>query len=148
MYMYWVLPLFTLLSCIPLLFNFLNTVVALILAALLLVLCWGVVWMRLYMTQLARAELSILSIFPMGFFVYLRAVPETMEQLQGAMWSNFYFFSWLATFYIAFVSFRAAPLDKVAQGQRDVPRIMLTCMSALFCFATWAQTTVIIFPIP
>ncbi len=147
-YMYWVLPLFTLLSCIPLYFSLLGTLAAVIISACLLLLAWGVVWMRLYMTQLARAEFSILAVFPMGFFTYLRAVPETREMLQGVMWSNFYFFAWIGAFYIAFVSFRATHQEQPPKGERDAARIMLTSMCALFCLITWVQTSVIIFPTP
>ncbi len=145
-YMYWVLPLFTLLSSIPIYFNLLGTIAALILALILLVTTWGVVWMRLYMTQLARAEFSILAILPMAFYTYLRAVPAALDTMGGAMWSNLYFFFWVGTAVIGFISFKPAVNERPAKGERDVTRIILSSICIIFCLATWVQTSSIFLP--
>ncbi len=145
-YMYWVVPLFTLLSSIPIFFNLLGTVAALIIALLLLVTTWGVVWMRLYMTQLARAEFSILAILPMAFYTYLRAVPNALDTMGGPIWSNFYFFFWVAAAIIGVISFKPAVNERPKNGERDVTRIILSSICVIFCLATWAQTSNIFLP--
>ncbi len=143
--MYWVLPLFTLLSSIPIFFNFLGHVGGLVVAALLILVSWGVVWMRLYMGQLARPELAILTIAPMAFFTYMRAVPSAMDALQGAMWSNLYFFSWVAAAIVGSMSFKPTADERPAKGERDVTRIILSSICIIFCLITWAQTSFTLF---
>ncbi len=144
-YMYWALPLFTLASCIPQFFGMVSPITALIISGVILLACWAVVWLRLFMSGLARPEFSILTVFPLAFFCYLKLSPELLASMQGNTWSTFYLLSWLVAGSIGVISFGATDADKPPKGERDTTRVILSSVTILFCLFTWISSAKLLF---
>ena len=131
-YIYLSVPLLVLLSCGPLLSGLLGTgwTLAAVITPLIL-LTWGIVWMRLYGTGKARPEFAILSILP--FAVYYLEKAGISSILAEPAWQNLYAIMWVAFAAIYIISLRPGHKeDKALPAAKDQVFIMMSIVTVIF----------------
>ncbi len=148
-YIYWAVPLFTLLGCGTTFVHMLGSVGALILSMLLALPAWGLVWARLYGGNHLRPEFAVLSVLPQLFFFILMYTGQTGAEgaFASPMWQNLYFLLTLAAMAVQIVSMRPGPQDEPRRPSQDPPFIFLTVLIIANGFLSWVQYASAIFPI-
>ncbi len=149
LYIYWALPLFTLLSCGTTFVYKLGNMPALILGMLLALPAWGLVWVRLYSSGRLRPEFAVLSVLPQLIFFLLMYSGQTGAEgaFAAPMWQNLYFLSSLAAMAVQIVSLLPGPQDERRRPSQDPPFIFLTVLVIANGFFSWVQYASLIFPI-
>ncbi len=148
-YIYWAIPLFTLLGCGASFVNLLGAMGALLLGSLLVLLTWAVVWMRFYGSGRTRPEFAVLAILPQLLFFVLVAMNETGENAAFAApaWQNLYFLLFLASMVVQILSLRPGQQDEKKTLAEDPAFIVLILLVLLNGFLSWAQYASHLFPI-
>jgi len=149
-YIYWAIPSFTALSCVSSLFaGILPTLPALIVAVLLIILCWSLIWLRFYQSKALRPEFSILAIVPMLIYVLTRIVPaESYEYFLHPTWQNAYFFLWVTSGIVISYSFAPSIAEREElEGKRDPVRMILLTVTCAYIVTSWFATNNAIFGI-
>lgn len=136
-YIFWLAPLLVLLSCGQLIFSLLgNTILMLIVVSLLIIITWGVVWMRLYTAGRLRPEFAILSILPHSVYYYASYYQSKL--FQEMAWQNVYGFIWLAFLIIIVISLRPGKLDgKRIKVAKDSTFILTSILTLLYTVSTF-----------
>ena len=145
-YIYLSIPLLVLLSCGPLLTGLLGTgwALASVITPLIL-LTWGIVWMRLYSTGKARPEFAILSILP--FAVYYLEKAEISNILVEPAWQNLYAIMWIAFAVIYIISLRPGHKeDKQLPAAKDQIFLMLCILTVIFSAYSFLNFAAELFP--
>lgn len=145
-YIYLSVPLLVLLSCGPLLTGLLGTgwALASVITPLIL-LTWGIVWMRLYSTGKARPEFAILSILP--FAVYYLEKAEISNILVEPAWQNLYAIMWIAFAVIYIISLRPGHKeDKQLPAAKDQIFLMLCILTVIFSAYSFLNFAAELFP--
>lgn len=136
-YIYMALPLFVILSCGQLLCACLGATGALIVASLVILLAWGVVWVRLYSLRL-RPEFAVLSILPHGIYYAARFTGTQLFATHPAL-QNLYALTWLGFVGVGLAGMRdtARPASKDPVFLLMVPLVLLYSISAFtHCYST------------
>ena len=131
-YIYWATPLFVLLSCGPMLESLLGPLGALIVAGVLIVIAWGVVWLRLYKSQRLRPECAVLTILPHSLY-FIDCQASTHLFAHSPAWQNLYALTWLGFAGVGIASMRPG-MGEVGRPWRQDPVFLL--MSALILLYT------------
>lgn len=128
-----------LLSCAPLLTGLLGRGgVMLAVVSLLVIVTWGVVWVRLYTGNRLRPEFAILSILPHS--IYYITLFFDSKLFTDATWQNIYGFTWLAFLIVMLISLRPGRADgKHARVLHDPTFILMAIMTAYYTFSTMAN---------
>ncbi len=144
---YWAAPAFTLLSCMPNLQPVLPPLLWGALFLLLVVLSWGIVWMRLYTSQLLRAEFSLLAVLPFLCFGYLTTLGEPMlAQLSTAGWQNAYFMLWIVALYISIRCLSPTKAERsTITTKLDRIGVIMKVLSSVYMLSAWATTANILY---
>ena len=145
-YIYLSIPLLVLLSCGPLLTGLLGTgwALASVITPVIL-LTWGIVWMRLYSTGKARPEFAILSILP--FAVYYLEKAEISNILVEPAWQNLYAIMWIAFAVIYIISLRPGHKeDKQLPAAKDQIFLMLCILTVIFSAYSFLNFAAELFP--
>lgn len=146
-YIYWVLPLFVLLSCGHTLVGLMGAGWALAVAIPLIMLAWGVVWMRLYSTRLLRPEAAALSVLPHS--IYFMAEYSGTSFFTAPAAQNLYALSWLAFAVVIIMSMRLAKTDgKRLRPSKDAVFILMSLVTIAYSFGTMASYALSLFHIP
>lgn len=120
----------------------LGEVLWLIINALLIIVAWGCVWMRLFETAQLRAELSILTILPSAIFIYLMSVGKPML----AYYSEFFnLVAWAIAALVLIVSIRPTLPEKKLLDGRDYSGSILLVLVLLYSVAGWASSSYALF---
>lgn len=122
-YIYLALPLFVLLSCGQLMCNTLGLTGALVAAAALMVVAWGVVWLRLYGLKY-RPELAVLSILPHGIYFVSRYIGTHLFEESPAL-QNLYALTWVGFAGVAIAGMRSGASDATPLPARKDPVFLL-----------------------
>ncbi len=148
-YIYWAVPLFTLLGCGSTLVSLLPLMAGVAVGALLALLTWGVVWMRLYANQRLRPEFSILAVLPHLCFFGLVAAGETGAEgaFASSAWQNTYFLLFLASMAVQLFSLRPGPGEPRKKASQDSVFVLLGILVLVYGFFTWMSFAPILFPI-
>ncbi len=148
-YIYWAIPLFTLLGCGTTFTNMLGGTAALILGALLALPAWGLVWARLYASGRLRPEFAILSVLPQFLFFLLNFSGQTgaAGAFSAPMWQNLYFLLMLVSMAIQIVSLLPGPQDEQRRPAQDPSFIFLTILVLANGFLSWVQYAANLFSI-
>lgn len=137
-YIYLAIPLFVLLGSTALFDRAFGAECSMALHALLLVVAWGVVWMRLYAARCLRPEFSLLSILPFSIYLLTRYMGAAEVFQQTLIFQNIYGLSWLGFMWVAFVSMRTAPCDPRQESvRRDPVYLLLIPIILIYTFATF-----------
>ncbi len=137
-YIYWCVPLFVLLSCGSLLTGVLGTglLMLAVVFALILVI-WGVVWIRLYMGGRLRPEFAILTVLPHS--AYYLATYFRSSLFTDINWQNAYGLSWLAFVAVMFISLRPDKSDeKRERMSKDRTFILMSILTVVYAWSTMA----------
>lgn len=135
-YLYWLTPLMILLSCGRMLTGVLGTgwQMAVVVAPLIL-LTWGIVWLRLYSTGTLRPEFAILSILPQS--IYFAAKGTGTELLYQPVWQNLYVISWVAFAFVIIISLKPNhKQDKKQPLSKDLIFGMMSILTVVYAFTT------------
>lgn len=136
-YIYAALPLFLLLGSGDLLVNKAGEVAALCIAILLILLAWGLVWVRLYQTKRLRPEAAVLTILPQG--AYFTACYGQSQLFTSPTWQNLYALSWLAFAAVIIMSLLPSTADRSAKKpSHDGVFILMTIVTLGYTFTTMA----------
>ena len=142
-YIYWALPLFVLLSCGQLLVASLGAFWALVVAVALIVVAWGVVWVRLYGLKY-RPEFAILSVLPHGFYFVCRYDAGTQLLFQESpTLQNLYALAWLGFAGVGIASMRCGACDPTPlPARRDAVFILMVPLILLYSISTFTHCIV------
>ncbi len=135
-YIYVAIPLLVLLSCGELL----RTVVGgglIVVAAALVVITWGVVWLRLYRQRGLRPEFSILCVLPYTIY-YIAQQTGSRIFSDHPMWGNLYALSWLGFIVVGIASVR--PDEVGVRPYRDPVFLLMTPLIILYSISSFFQT--------
>ncbi len=148
-YIYWSIPLFTLLGCGASFIHVLGNTAALVLGLLLALPAWGLVWVRLYGNGRLRPEFAVLSVLPQLIFFLLTYAGQTGAQgaFAGPMWQNLYFLLVLASMAVQMASLRPGPEDDNLRSSKDPLFIFLCVLIIANGFISWAQYASMLFPV-
>ncbi len=148
-YIYWAVPLFTLLGCGASFEALFGATGALVAGSLITLLTWGVVWMRLYTGNRIRPEFAVLSILPQLLFFVLVAMGETGASgaFAAPAWQNLYFLLFVASMVMQVLSLRPGHGDEARKTTDDPAFIILTVLIIVNAFFSWAQYASRLFPI-
>ncbi|MBR5887388.1 MAG: hypothetical protein IKZ07_04170 [Akkermansia sp.] len=137
-YIYWGVPLFVLLSCGSLLTGLLGTGLLMLgVVFTLIVIAWGVVWMRLYSGGRLRPEFAILTVLPHS--AYYLATYFDSKVFTDASWQNVYGFSWLAFVGVILISLRPGKADeKRERVKKDSIFILMAILTIAYAWSTMA----------
>lgn len=141
-YFYCLIVLGTLLNVIIGWKDMLGVSIWLTVNALLIVIAWGCVWMRLFTTGKLRPELSILSVLPTALYVYFRTFGEP---LLAHYTEFFHLLAWAAAAAILLASIRPTLQEKAQLEGRDLSGIIMTVLSITYCIASWAASSFSLF---
>ncbi len=146
-YIYWAIPLFTLLGCGASFVHLLGSTVALMLGLLLALPTWGLVWVRLYATRRLRPEFAILSVLPQLIFFLLiyTGQPGVQSAFATPMWQNIYFLLALAAMAVQMVSLRPGPQEEQRRPAQDPLFIFLTVLIIANGLFSWVQYASLLF---
>ncbi len=137
------LPALFLLNNLP---GFFTGGLSLAVAGVLAAVVWVSVWLRLYHTKSLRPEFAILLIVPqMAAYAAIFAGTEAISAFNSALYHNIYTLLWIAAAYVGIRSLRAGSWEK-PQGGKDKVYIMMSFLTALYCFFCCASFFVRIFP--
>ena len=146
-YIYAAIPLFVLLSCGPLITGLLGTGgLMLAVVSLILIVTWGVVWMRLYTGGRMRPEFAILSILPHSIY-YLSLFFDT-NLFTDASWQNVYAFTWMGFLAVMLISLRPGRADDNHERvARDRTFIFIAILTLFYAWSTFSSFAVQLFKI-
>ncbi len=137
------LPTLFLLNNLP---GFFTGGCSLTVAGVLAAAVWVLVWLRLYQTKSLRPEFAILLIVPqMAAYAAIYAGAEAISTFNSALYHNIYTLLWIAAAYVGIRSMRAGSWEKPQVG-KDKVYIMMSFLTALYCFFCCASFFVRIFP--
>lgn len=128
-YIYSAIPLFVLLSCGRGMEALLGSMGALILAGVIILAAWCLVWLRLYGKGI-RPEFAVLSVLPQGVYFISRYL-GTQSFAQSAAWQNMYALAWLGFAVVSIASVKEPQL----RASQD-PVFLLLVPLILFYSAT------------
>ena len=138
-YIYWLAVLMILLSCGRMLTDFLGTgwLLWLIVAPIIL-MTWGVVWIRLFGLNNMRPEFAILTIMPQS--IYFMAKSADTELMHQPVWQNVYVVLWVLFCIIIIMSLRPEhKSDKKMPLAKDQIFIMMSILTVIYAVTTMAS---------
>lgn len=138
-YIYCATPLLVLLSCGQMLENLLGATWALVLAGVVMLVVWGLVWMRLYKMEGLRPEFAVLSILPHSIYFFAQQF-GTEFIAQSAALRNLYFLSWLGFAGVAIASVRPSAGDTpTPRKKNDAVFLLMAPLICLYSLYTFVQ---------
>lgn len=141
-YFYCLIVLGTLLNIFSGWCDMLGVTTWLIINALLIVITWGCVWMRLFTSANLRPEFSILTILPTALYLYFRTVGEPLLVYYTDL---FHLLAWAAAAFILLASIRPTKQEKAALEGPDYMGKMLSILSIVYAIASWASSAYYLF---
>lgn len=137
-YIYLALPLFILLSCGQLLGAWLGPLWALVVAAGLIIVAWGAVWLRLYGLKY-RPEFAVLSVLPHGIYFVSRYAGTSLFEESPAL-QNLYALTWVGFAGISIASMRSGACDTQAlPAGKDPVFLLMIPLILLYSISTFIQ---------
>ena len=105
---------------------------------LLIIIVWGVVWMRLYTGGRLRPEFGILSVLPHSIY-YLSVYTQT-KVFTDPTWQNIYGLSWLAFVGVMLIALRPGrPDENHSRMSKDRTFIMMAILTIAYAWSTMAS---------
>ena len=138
-YIYWALPLFVLLSCGRLLGAEPGALWVLLVAVALMVVAWGVVWLRLYGLKY-KPEFAVLSILPHGIYFVSRYAGTHLFEESPAL-QNLYALTWVGFAGVSIAGMRCGANDRTAPlpARKDPVFLLMVPLILLYSVSTFTQ---------
>lgn len=103
----------------------------------LIIVTWGVVWMRLYTSGRLRPEFAILSVLPHS--VYYLTCYFGSKVFTDPTWQNMFGLMWLAFVFVMFISLRPGRMDDHHERvARDKTFILMAILTLAYAWSTFA----------
>ena len=107
-----------------------------LLIAPIILLTWGVVWMRLFGLNNMRPEFAILTVIPQS--IYFMVKSSGSEIMLQPVWQNLYFILWVLFCIIIIMSLRPGhKSDEKMPVVKDQTFIMMSILTVIYAFTTW-----------
>ena len=137
-FIYWAAPLTVALNALP---GMLDGVWRIVLASVLALALWTVLWFRIYTNKKLKPEFAIMGMLPALCFHILQAAgPEYAATFKSPGWQNFNFMLWAAA---AFVFIRALlPTSSEYKGRliQDAVFVFMSIITIAYNFSCWATS--------
>lgn len=137
-FIYWAAPLTVALNALP---GMLDGVWRIVLASVLALALWTVLWFRIYTNKKLKPEFAIMGMLPALCFHILQAAgPEYAATFNSPGWQNFNFMLWAAA---AFVFIRALlPTLSEYKGRLiyDAVFVFMSIITIAYNFSCWATS--------
>lgn len=148
-YIYALLPTLMLLNSGASLSGMMGSTAALILGAVLGLVCWMLVWRRLYASHSKlRPEFSILAILPQEIFYTLNvAGADATAPFADGIWPGVNLLLWCASVWIILCSLTPKWDGSAKSGWRDPISLIAGAFVVLSSFMGWTSGAVHLFPI-
>lgn len=141
-FIYLAAPLTVALNAVPGMFGGLGRIIVAVILALAL---WAVVWIRLYHTGKLRPEYAVLSVVPATCFQLLQAAgPKYSSTFSTPGWQNFNFFLWLAAIFVTIRALLPTPEEYKGRLASDSVFIFMTIITVVYGISCWASTHALI----
>lgn len=149
-YIYTLLPVLMLLNSGASLGRLCGTTWALAIGAVLVLLCWMLVWMRLYQAQArigVRPEFSTLAILPQAAFFALNAAgAEVAAPFAEGPWPGIYLLLWCASAWIILTSLSPKGDGQKVSAFKDPTSLIAGAFVLLSTILGWISSAAQLFP--
>ncbi len=113
---------------------------ALIVGMIVVLITWGVVWMRLYGMRRLRPEFAVLSILPQAIYYVVKYIGEkSLEPFFTPAVQNLYFLTWVAAMGVIIFTLRPGYHDDRLPVRHDPMFIMMSILTIAYGITTWAN---------
>lgn len=137
-FIYLAAPLSVALNAIP---DMLQGVWRIVVALILAVILWGVVWIRCCTNKKLRPEFAILAIIPQIFYHTLQSISAKYAAIFNTPgWQNFNFFLWVAAVVVMVRALLPAPKEHKGRLATDSVFIFMTIITVAYSISCWATT--------
>ena len=137
-FIYFAAPLTVALNTLP---GILEGKAGIILASVLAMLLWGIVWMRLYTNKKLRPEFAVISVIPAAcHYILSQAGAEYQAVFSSTGWQNFNFFLWLAAIAVVIRALLPTPQEYKGRLATDSVFIFMTIITTVYGLSCWANT--------
>ncbi len=141
-FIYAAAPLTVALNAVP---GMLGGIWRMVVAGILAVLLWAVVWLRVYTNKRLRPEFAVLAIIPaLAYHILAAAGPQYAATFSTPGWQNFNFFLWLAGIFVTIRALLPTPQEFKGRLVTDSVYIFMTIITVVYGLSCWATTHTII----
>lgn len=113
----------------------------LIVAVVLAVAVWALVWFRIYHTGRLRPEFAVLTVVPVLSYYFIQAAGvEYIQIFNSPIIQNFNFLLWLGSIFVYIRSFLPAPQEYRGRLATDSVFIFMSIISTVYGLSCWATT--------
>lgn len=136
-YIFSALPVLVLLNNLP---SFFGGIWQLVVAGVLALALWLMVWMRLYATRRLRPEFAVLLVLPQVIaYIMMYAGKAAVAPLHSPMAQNLYFLLWMGAIFTAIKSVAAGPWETVPKGRHDTLYIVMCILIIAWALLSWSS---------
>ncbi|MBR1983035.1 MAG: hypothetical protein IKA23_09845 [Akkermansia sp.] len=138
-FIYCISPLTVALNTIPGMLS--DSVLRMIVTAVLALTVWGLIWVRLYGTGKLRPEFAVLSVVPaLSYQLILTAGGPYMAVFNTLGWQNFNFLLWLGSIFVYIRAFLPSKDEYRGRLAGDAVFIFMTTVTIIYSLSCWAAT--------
>lgn len=110
-------------------------------AAVIALVLWAVVWIRIYHNGKLRPEYAVLAVVPAVCFHILQgAGPDYLATFSTPGWQNFNFFLWLASIFVIIRALQPTTEEYKGRMAADSVLIFMSIVTTAYSLACWAMT--------
>ena len=110
-------------------------------AAVIALVLWAVVWIRIYHNGKLRPEYAVLAVVPAVCFHILQgAGPDYLATFSTPGWQNFNFFLWLASRFVIIRALQPTTDEYKGRMAADSVLIFMSIVTTAYSLACWAMT--------
>ena len=110
-------------------------------AAVIALVLWAVVWIRIYHNGKLRPEYAVLAVVPAVCFHILQgAGPDYLAIFSTPGWQNFNFFLWLASIFVIIRALQPTTDEYKGRMAADSVLIFMSIVTTAYSLACWAIT--------
>lgn len=137
-FIYFAAPLTVALNTLP---GMLDGVWRVVVAVVLALVLWGVVWMRCFTNKKVRPEFAVLAVVPATSYHLLRAAgPEYLAAFSTPGWQNFNFILWLAAIVVTIRALLPTPEEYKGRMASDSVLIFMSIITTMYGLSCWVTT--------
>ncbi len=137
-FIYFAAPLTVALNTLP---GMLEGTWRIVLASVLSMVLWGVVWMRLFTNKKLRPEFAVISVIPAAcHYILSQAAPEYQAVFNSTGWQNFNFFLWIAAIAVMIRALLPTPQEYQGRLATDSVFIFMSLITTAYGLSCWANS--------
>lgn len=137
-FIYAAAPLTVALNALP---SLADGVWRMVIAGVLALALWTVVWFRVYTNKKLRPEFAIMVMLPaLSYHILQVAGPEYAATFHTPGWQNFNFFLWIAGIFVTIRALLPTPQEYNGRLAGDSVFIIMTIITVVYSLSSWATT--------